>query len=87
MAMRLVEMAAIFAARRSERGGVPKTRLGKVSVIDALALLRGAIETSTCERCVCDIDGSGSVSATDAALVLGFAVGLAVDLSCPACTA
>jgi hypothetical protein len=38
-----------------------------------------------CQRCICDVDGSGTISATDALILLKIAVGVAIPLDCPAC--
>ena len=38
-----------------------------------------------CEACVCDVNSSGGISATDAQLVLTAAVALPADLVCPVC--
>ena len=56
-----------------------------ISSIDALAILRGAIEGGSCPACICDVDNSGGVAATDALKALQVAVGLAVQLECSSC--
>jgi hypothetical protein len=56
-----------------------------VTASDALFTLKTAVGTQTCELCLCDVDQSGSVAATDALIVLKFAVGQNVELSCAAC--
>jgi hypothetical protein len=53
---------------------------------DCLYTLRAGVELVECELCVCDTDGSSSVSATDAQRCLRVAVGLDVELLCPDCT-
>lgn len=53
------------------------------TVSDALFMLRAAIGTATCNVCVCDVDDSGTVAATDALLTLRFAIGQNVALACP----
>jgi Tol biopolymer transport system component len=53
---------------------------------DALFLLQAAVGLQTCELCVCDVNDSGNVTASDALAALGFAVGQAIELSCPACS-
>jgi hypothetical protein len=50
-----------------------------------LFVLRAAVGSESCAACVCDADGSGSVNAVDALLVLRIAVGIAGDLECPPC--
>jgi hypothetical protein len=52
---------------------------------DALFVLRAAVNDSDCSRCRCDADGSGSVRATDALLILRFVVGQHANLFCTAC--
>lgn len=56
-----------------------------VTASDALAILSAAVGAIVCEECVCDVDGSGSIAATDALLALRKAVGLSAPLNCPAC--
>lgn len=55
------------------------------STADALFTLRASVGSSFCSLCVCDVNESGDVTATDALLVLNAAVGLAVALGCPEC--
>jgi len=50
---------------------------------DALAVLRAAVGSRKCNRCVCDVDEGGSVVATDALITLKKAVGQSVSLQCP----
>ena len=38
-----------------------------------------------CEPCICDVNDSGELTASDALIVLKAAVGLAADLDCPQC--
>jgi uncharacterized protein YkwD len=54
---------------------------------DALYNLRFAVNfVDPCELCVCDTDGSGSITATDALIILKAAVGQDVTFECPACS-
>lgn len=53
---------------------------------DALRVLRASLNLDTCELCLCDTDSSLSVTVSDALMVLKKAVGLEVQLSCPACS-
>lgn len=50
---------------------------------DALAILRTAIGSLRCRLCICDVDDTGSVVATDALITLKRAVGQAITLNCP----
>ncbi len=52
---------------------------------DAFAVLNAAAGARSCMMCVCDVDSSGTVSATDALSVLKKAVGYDMILHCPAC--
>jgi PKD repeat protein len=56
-----------------------------VTATDALYVLMTAVETRTCEACVCDVDDSGAITATDALLLLRVAVGHEESLACPPC--
>jgi hypothetical protein len=56
-----------------------------VRTSDALAILRSSIGSATCSLCSCDVDGSGGVSADDAAQVLRIAVGNNSQTNCPSC--
>jgi hypothetical protein len=54
--------------------------------VDALEVLRTATGASDCggrEPCICDVNSSGGVTASDALTVLRKAVGLDVTLTCP----
>lgn len=52
---------------------------------DALYVLQASVETVSCNRCICDLNNSGSVTATDALLDLNIAVGIPIPENCPAC--
>ncbi len=52
---------------------------------DALFVLRTSVELEECALCVCDVNESGDVTATDALLVLQLAVGLPVTANCVDC--
>ena len=56
-----------------------------VTASDALATLQAAVGLLSCELCVCDVNGSNTLSSTDALIILNFAVGQPVTLDCPAC--
>jgi hypothetical protein len=57
-----------------------------VTASDALFILRASVSLEICPLCVCDVNNSGSVSATDALTALQFAVGLPVTIDCPVCS-
>ncbi|RMD84614.1 MAG: hypothetical protein D6815_03805, partial [Candidatus Dadabacteria bacterium] len=48
-------------------------------------ILRSGVGLASCDPCVCDADGSGRVSATDALAVLKLAVGQPIGLQCDTC--
>ncbi len=56
-----------------------------VSASDALAALRTAVLLSDCSVCACDANDSGTVTASDALLILKASVGQNVNLACPFC--
>jgi uncharacterized delta-60 repeat protein len=56
-----------------------------VTSSDALFILRTSVGSETCELCLCDVDDSGAIVASDALLTLKAAVGQQVTLACPAC--
>lgn len=51
---------------------------------DALFVLKAAVQATNCDLRVCDANDSGTVTTTDALLVLKKAVGQGVTLGCPA---
>ena len=56
-----------------------------VRATDALFALNSAVGLEVCELCICDADGSGSIAATDASILLQVAVGQGIQLACPDC--
>jgi hypothetical protein len=66
--------------RRSDQGTA-----ATVTASDALYILSAAVGTVSCELCLCDVDDSGAVTAVDALETLQSAIGLDVELICPAC--
>jgi len=56
-----------------------------VTASDALYILNAAVGVLTCELCICDADGQGTVAASDALLALKKAVGEPIELACPPC--
>ncbi len=72
-----ISFAASTAARSFEGAAVTAS--------DALAALQAAVGLLACELCVCDVNGSNTLSSTDALIILQFAVGQSIPLNCPAC--
>jgi cysteine-rich repeat protein len=58
---------------------------GTKSASDALFALRAAVKTVECD-CVCDVNNSNSITASDALTLLRKAVGVNVALTCPCTT-
>jgi len=79
-----VAWASVAQAARLDCGQPSSTGARPVPT-DALFVLRAAVKLSVCDVCLCDVDGSGSIAATDSLRVLKFAVGQPVVLACPAC--
>jgi hypothetical protein len=58
---------------------------GKTTAADALRALRAGVGITTCELCVCDVNKNGSVSSSDALLILRVAVGQLPEATCLPC--
>lgn len=58
-----------------------------ISATDAQLALRTSVGTASCLDCVCDVNGIGGVTATDALAILKVSVQLHVPFSCPLCIA
>lgn len=65
-------------AQPSSSGATP-------TATDALFILNAAVGLAMCEACVCDVDGSRSITAPDALRALQIAVGTELSLDCPPC--
>lgn len=57
-----------------------------ITASDALYILGAAVGVRSCELCVCDVNDSGGITATDALAALNEAVGLPIVLDCPPCS-
>lgn len=58
----------------------------QITASDALIALSASVGAAECPLCVCDVNGSGGVTATDALTLIQYAVGQPLSLSCPPCT-
>jgi hypothetical protein len=58
---------------------------GGVTATDALAALRAAVGSGECPLCVCDVNDSESITASDSLTILQFGIGQPVPLTCPDC--
>jgi len=85
----LLTSLALTAAQPARAGlgdcGQPVSSGADPVASDALTALQAAVSLARCGICVCDADGSGSVVATDALLILNKAVGQDVEVTCAAC--
>lgn len=66
--------------------GQPQSTGTKPSAGDCLYVLKSAVKVVSCELCVCDVNNSGTLTATDGLQCLRKAVGLTVTLTCPSCS-
>lgn len=93
-ALRAVASAALLAflalalpvVAAAEQGdcGQPLSAGPAPTATDCLFILRSAVGVQTCDPvCLCDTNGAGGVSATDALVCLNVAVGKPVQLNCP----
>jgi hypothetical protein len=64
------------------RCGDPVPMVGTVSASDALLILRAAVSLVDCPLCICDVNFSQSILASDSLADLRFAVGLPISLQC-----
>lgn len=65
--------------------GQPSSNGAKPTSTDSLIILKSAVgQATTCDakKCICDVNGNGSVTSTDSLVVLKYAVGQAVTLNC-----
>lgn len=56
---------------------------GVITLGDALFVLRASIGLESCDLALCDVNGSGYISTTDAFLLLQYVTELQVSLDCP----
>lgn len=64
--------------------GRPSTRKSTPLASDALFVLKAAVGSQACNKCECDVNNDGSISATDGLRTLKAAVGQDFVLACPA---
>ncbi|MFN2425718.1 MAG: hypothetical protein ABR587_04645 [Candidatus Binatia bacterium] len=83
----LALVAATGATSLAAKGdcGQPVSTGSGPTASDCNRVLRASVGSSTCELCVCDVNGSDSLSTVDALLCLKSAVGQSVTLNCPPC--
>lgn len=66
------------------RAGLTAPRV--ITASDALIVLSASVGIAECPLCVCDVNDSGGITATDALLVVRYAVGQPLTLECPPCS-
>jgi hypothetical protein len=83
----LVAMLAFPSASPAAKGdcGQPLSSGSVPTAVDCSSILRSALGISSCEICICDVNGNQSVNTTDALVCLKAAVGQGVTLDCPPC--
>jgi hypothetical protein len=52
---------------------------------DSRYVLLAGIGARFCNPCICDVDGSGEITATDSLTLLSVASGVSIELTCPPC--
>lgn len=57
-----------------------------ISAPDALVVLKAAVGAFACQICVCDVDSSGRITASDALTTLRRSVGIPMELLCEECS-
>lgn len=57
-----------------------------ITASDALIVLSASVGIAECPLCVCDVNDSGGITATDALLLVRYAVGQPLTLQCPPCS-
>ncbi|HYC53422.1 MAG TPA: CAP domain-containing protein [Candidatus Binatia bacterium] len=80
----LLLVASAVGAEQGDCGQPASSGDGPVAS-DALSTLRSAVGSGTCELCVCDVTGNGSIAASDALTILKAAVGQDTEMNCPPC--
>jgi hypothetical protein len=78
-------LALAPASRAADTCSQPVSTGSEPVVRDCIQIARASIGAVSCRDCVCDVNGSGTVSIADALRCLWFVVGGEVTLDCPAC--
>jgi CSLREA domain-containing protein len=84
-----VEATPFACGEASEVPGNLEAPAGIARVItasDALIALSASVGTADCPLCVCDVNDSGGTTATDALILVRYAVGQPLSLDCPPCS-
>jgi len=63
--------------------GVPSTMGDEPTAVDALFMVRAAVQLVACLPCLCDVDQTGVVTVADALRTLQRAIGIDIELNCP----
>src|SRR5205085_1181304 len=69
----VISMSAASAS--AQVGGCGRPLHAQPTAADALFALKASVGSLECDLCVCDVNNSGEVTATDALEILRFAVG------------
>lgn len=81
----MLASAQAQAGAAAARCAQPTSSGSSPTATDALFILNAAVGLTSCELCVCDVDGSGAITASDALIALQIAVGGLIPLQCPPC--
>jgi hypothetical protein len=65
--------------------GQPTSSGAASTATDSRYVLLAAIGARFCEPCICDVDASGNIAATDSLTLLTVASGVSIPLTCPPC--
>lgn len=79
----LLSSSPAFAAQGD--CGQPVTGGARPTAYDSWYVLSAAVDLVDCNRCVCDVNDSGAITASDSLAVLNDAVGLVEVDGCPVC--
>ena len=81
----IVAMAVATSDAHAATCGQPVSGGTLPTATDARVILNDALALHDCDVCICDVDGSGEITATDARRALLRSVGVGEDLYCPLC--
>ncbi|MFN2377466.1 MAG: hypothetical protein ABR538_13085 [Candidatus Binatia bacterium] len=83
----LAMLLAAASAASAVQGdcGQPLSNGAGPTASDCGYVLKAAVGAIVCEMCICDVNGSESISTSDALVCLKAAVGQNVNLNCPGC--
>jgi hypothetical protein len=78
-------LARVESAHAAGDCGQPTSSGLAPTATDSRYVLLAAIGARFCDPCVCDVDSSGGIAATDSLTLLTIASGISIPLACPPC--